>query len=422
MSSNCLPPRRGPVRRTRRRTTRWPLAVLGCAAGVVIMAGCTSFLQAPGDNNAGSAGTSAPQTAALVTATPRHAPDDVTQTLPNPNALVSAPTDRWASSAATPRIATQFIYRTDLPQETAWGPWTQTPITSWDADVQPAVRFLHDTTGFGASTYPGHDPTMGRAADFRPTSAAAGTRLANWLTANTGPLGIQYIVWSDQIYDTAWPSGGVRYLADRGSVTQNHQDHVHVSFRTLAPISVNTGAVRPAWGAATDDGSIPPYGAIGAKWAALGGASGFLGKPLNSEYNVTGVAGARMEDFAGGSIYWSAATGAHEVHGGILARYQASGNAANYGLPVTDESKTPDGIGRYNHFTGGRSIYWTPSTHAHLVYGAIRVRWAALGWERGSLGYPTTDEYAVTGGRRSDFQHGSITWSSQTGVLTVTYR
>ena len=152
--------------------------------------------------------------------------------------------------------------------------------------------------------------------------------------------------------------------------------------------------------------SVRPHGAIGAKWAALGGTSGFLGKPLNNEHDVAGLAGARMEDFVGGTICWSAATGAHEVHGGILAKYRAAGNAAKYGLPVTDESKTPGGIGRYSHFTNARSIYWAPSTGAHLIQGAIRAKWASLGWERGRLGYPSTDEYVVTGGRRNDFQHG----------------
>jgi uncharacterized protein with LGFP repeats len=82
------------------------------------------------------------------------------------------------------------------------------------------------------------------------------------------------------------------------------------------------------------------------------------------------------------------------------------------GYPVTDETGTPDGIGRYNHFTGGAgaSIYWTPATGAWSVHGGIRGRWAAQGWERGPLGYPVSDEYAVPGGRRSDFQRGSLVW------------
>jgi 3-oxoacyl-[acyl-carrier protein] reductase len=179
-----------------------------------------------------------------------HAPDDFTRTLPNPNAP-SAPADA-RQPHATPRIATQFIYRSDLPQATSWVAWGRTPLTSWNSDMQPAVRFIQDTTGFGALTYPGHDPVMGRAADIRPNSSANGTGLANWLMANTGPLGIPYIVWSGQIYNIARASDGVRYLADQSSVTQNHMNHVHVSFRTPGPISVNPAAVRP-WNGTTID-------------------------------------------------------------------------------------------------------------------------------------------------------------------------
>ena len=47
--------------------------------------------------------------------------------------------------------------------------------------------------------------------------------------------------------------------------------------------------------------------------------------------------------------------------------------------------------------------------------------WASLGWERSRLGYPTTDEFSVTGGRRSTFQHGYIFWNATTRVTTVFY-
>ena len=79
--------------------------------------------------------------------------------------------------------------------------------------------------------------------------------------------------------------------------------------------------------------------------------SGLLSLYRNNECNVTGVVGARMEDFASGTIYWSAVTSAHEVHGAILAKFRAARYAAYYGLPITDESKTPGGIGRYNHIS-----------------------------------------------------------------------
>jgi hypothetical protein len=88
--------------------------------------------------------------------------------------------------------------------------------------------------------------------------------------------------------------------------------------------------------------------------------------------------------------------------------------------PKTDETVTPDGIGRYNHFQGG-SIYWTPLTGAHEVHGLIRDRWATLGWEQSALGYPISDETDELdgSGRFSLFEHGSIHWNRASGAITV---
>lgn len=81
---------------------------------------------------------------------------------------------------------------------------------------------------------------------------------------------------------------------------------------------------------------------------------------------------------------------------------------------MTNELGTPDGFGRFNHFQGG-SIYWSPGTGAWNVQGAIRARWQQLGWEGSYLGYPTSGEHDVAGGKRSDFQRGYITWNAATG-------
>jgi len=75
-------------------------------------------------------------------------------------------------------------------------------------------------------------------------------------------------------------------------------------------------------------------------------------------------------------------------------------------------------VGRFNHFERG-SIYWTPTTGAHEVRGLIHVKWAELGWETGALGYPVRDEYAVTGGRESEFQKGFLTLTTATNTVTV---
>jgi GH25 family lysozyme M1 (1,4-beta-N-acetylmuramidase) len=166
------------------------------------------------------------------------------------------------------------------------------------------------------------------------------------------------------------------------------------------------------------------HGAIRAKWAALGWERGPLGYPTTDETGTPDGVG-RFNHFSGdsgSSIYWTPSTGAWSVGGAIQAHWASLGwERGPMGYPVTDETGTPDGIGRYNHFSAGASIYWTPGTGAWSVRGAIRTAWASLGWERGRLGYPTSDEYSVTGGRRNDFQHGTITWTSATGAVQVVY-
>ena len=89
------------------------------------------------------------------------------------------------------------------------------------------------------------------------------------------------------------------------------------------------------------------------------------------------------------------------------------------GYPVTDEMGTPDGVGRFNHFANDGSIYWTRATGAWSVHGAIYNLWAAMGGETSSVGYPTSDEYAVPGGRQNNFVSGLINWNADTGVTTA---
>lgn len=122
----------------------------------------------------------------------------------------------------------------------------------------------------------------------------------------------------------------------------------------------------------------------------------------------------RVRDFDHGSIYWTPETGAHEVHGEIRVKWAQLGRWIGY--PVTDETGCPDGVGRFNHFEHG-SIYWTPRTGAHEVHGAIRDAWAQGGWERGPVGYPTTDEHDHAGGRANQFERGRITWTAAGGAV-----
>lgn len=161
------------------------------------------------------------------------------------------------------------------------------------------------------------------------------------------------------------------------------------------------------------------HGDIRTKYLQYGGPSGMLGFPTTGETGTPdGVGRFNHFDGSGGaSIYWTRALGAHEVQGAIRAHWRALGwERGPMGYPTTDERGTPDGVGRYNHFTGGwgASIYWTPWSGAWSTRGDIRSRWASLGWERSSLGYPTSDEYGIPGGRANDYEHGTISWNAAT--------
>uniref|UniRef100_UPI003FA57756 LGFP repeat-containing protein n=1 Tax=Kineococcus sp. G2 TaxID=3127484 RepID=UPI003FA57756 len=162
-------------------------------------------------------------------------------------------------------------------------------------------------------------------------------------------------------------------------------------------------------------------GDIRDKWQALGWENGWLGYPTQGHTRTPNGRGG-FTHFEGGSIYWSAATGARAVRGAIRDAWARTGwENGPLGFPTTDDTRVPSGKGTYTHFEGG-SIYWSSATGAHVVRNAIRDRWASLGWENSYLGFPTSDEYEVPGGRRSDFSGGSITWNRSTGQTTVQRR
>jgi uncharacterized protein with LGFP repeats len=175
----------------------------------------------------------------------------------------------------------------------------------------------------------------------------------------------------------------------------------------------NNGSIY--WTPSTGAWSV--HGAIRSKWASLGWERSFLGYPITDETGTPDGVG-RFNHFSNsGSIYWTPVAGASSIHGAIRGRYEAVGGPASFlGYPVTDETGTPDGVGRFNHFSNNGSIYWTPSAGAWSVHGAIRSRWAGMGWERSCLSYPTSDEFAIPTGRQSNFRGGAITWNASTGM------
>ena len=121
----------------------------------------------------------------------------------------------------------------------------------------------------------------------------------------------------------------------------------------------------------------------------------------------------------GVSIYWKPGAGAHLLAGPLRRAWQrAGGETGVLGYPVTDHRKTSVESGRFVDFENG-SVYWSATTGAHAIHGPIWRTWSALGRERSVLGLPTSGVRKVRGGARVLFQRGAIRWYSASGRTVV---
>lgn len=86
-------------------------------------------------------------------------------------------------------------------------------------------------TTFGPSSIGGYRPSAdehgtGQAIDFMISSAAQGDAIAAYIQQHAAQYNVKYVIWSQRY----WPAGGSwSMMADRGSITANHYDHVHVT-------------------------------------------------------------------------------------------------------------------------------------------------------------------------------------------------
>jgi uncharacterized protein with LGFP repeats len=155
----------------------------------------------------------------------------------------------------------------------------------------------------------------------------------------------------------------------------------------------------------------PGTSPIGAKYVASGGAGGVLGAAVRAQ--VCGLRdGGCYRRYAGGSIYWSPSTPAAVVRGAIRDRWAALGyERGALGYPVADAGCGLRGGGCAQRFQHG-AVYWSPASGAHPVTGALLTAWKARGAERGALGYPVADPR--TSGRTTvqRFQHGTLSYAS----------
>jgi uncharacterized protein with LGFP repeats len=103
--------------------------------------------------------------------------------------------------------------------------------------------------------------------------------------------------------------------------------------------------------------------------------------------------------------------------GAIYARWHEMGGMISaLGGPTSPES-TAAGSARYATFEKG-AMYWSPETGAAPVTGASYDAWAALGYERGALGLPTSGEIPEPQWVKQNFQHGTLNFDRLSGRVT----
>ncbi|TLM83457.1 S8 family serine peptidase [Pseudarthrobacter sp. NamE5] len=153
--------------------------------------------------------------------------------------------------------------------------------------------------------------------------------------------------------------------------------------------------------------------------SAAAAASPGIGSPTGPV--ICGLAGGGCyQNYEGGVVHWSPATGARITKGAIRAVWAAQNwENGSLGYPTTNEIGGLKNGGVYQNFQGG-VIHWSPASGAHITKGAIRTAWAALNWENGFLGYPTSNEITGlrNGGVYQNFQSGVIYWSPGSGAYS----
>ena len=152
-----------------------------------------------------------------------------------------------ASSEATPAVSTY------QPEETKTASTTYTAPAAPDyaglavaksenAGLQPQTAAFKEEIAnlFGITSFSGYRPGdsgdhgKGLAIDFMvPESSELGDKVAEYAIQNMASRGISYIIWKQRFYATFdskyGPANTWNPMPDRGSVTENHYDHVHVS-------------------------------------------------------------------------------------------------------------------------------------------------------------------------------------------------
>ena len=184
-----------------------------------------------------------PQAASTVEATTTPVEEKVTET----TATSSEEAKESSSSEATPAVSTYQPEATKTASTTYAAPAAPdyaglAVAKSENAGLQPQTAAFKEEIAnlFGITSFSGYRPGdsgdhgKGLAIDFMvPESSELGDKIAEYAIQNMASRGISYIIWKQRFYapfDSKYgPANTWNPMPDRGSVTENHYDHVHVS-------------------------------------------------------------------------------------------------------------------------------------------------------------------------------------------------
>ena len=191
-----------------------------------------------------------PTTYETAATTPAEAPTAETPVTETPaDTTGTSATEETAASTATSDTATSTYQaeQSQTPSRTYSAPAAPdyaglAVAKSENAGLQPQTAAFKEEVAnlFGITSFSGYRPGdsgdhgKGLAIDFMvPVSSALGDQIAEYAVQNMASRGINYIIWKQRFYAPYDSKYGPAYtwnpMPDRGSVTENHYDHVHVS-------------------------------------------------------------------------------------------------------------------------------------------------------------------------------------------------
>ncbi|KQP64686.1 hypothetical protein [Nocardioides sp. Leaf285] len=142
---------------------------------------------------------------------------------------------RWVTAGYLSEDKPVAEEASDVASARSVGSATCTNGTSVPSGVSPNIAAIHEAvcaafptiTTYGTFRSDG-EHAQGIAIDIM-VSGDLGYQVRDFVQANYQELGVNYIIYSQQIWSVDRASEGWRAMEDRGSVTANHYDHVHVT-------------------------------------------------------------------------------------------------------------------------------------------------------------------------------------------------